>query len=98
MRRRKTPLEKLGWFLAYEGTATPGLRMDANGEVYETDQRIFEEYALFGLINRHVADFMDDDTVSHALHNVRRTIELPFDPLRVKVGVPDGHDPTDFQF
>jgi hypothetical protein len=91
---RKSPLEKLGWVLTYEGTATPGLKQDADG-IYETDQRIFEQYALFGLINRHVADFMTDDEVSHALRNVRRTIELPFDPLRVGVHN-DGHDPPNF--
>ena len=70
-----------------------GLLRDGEG-VYETDQWIFEQYALFGLINRHVPDCMSDDTVSHALRNVRKTIQLPYDDRGVPTN--DGHNPTDF--
>jgi hypothetical protein len=45
----------------------------------ETDEWIWWNYSLMLLINRHVADFMDDDTVSDALQKVRQRIPLPFD-------------------
>ena len=50
-----------------------------NGPPRESDQWIFEKYALFLIINRHCADCMDDDTVSDALRKVRERIELPFE-------------------
>lgn len=45
----------------------------------ESDGWIWSRYSLYLLINRHCAEFMDDDTVSSALHKVRENIELPYD-------------------
>jgi hypothetical protein len=44
----------------------------------ESDGWIWEQYSLFLIINRHVADFFDDDTVSQHLRSVRNRIPLPF--------------------
>jgi hypothetical protein len=43
-----------------------------------SDGWIWWNYSLFLLINRHCADFQDDDTVSDALHTVRERIPLPY--------------------
>jgi hypothetical protein len=44
---------------------------------YESDEWIWSRYSLALLINRHVADFMDDETVCDALQKVRSRIPLP---------------------
>jgi len=68
---------------------TTRFRLDNAGNVYETDEWIWEQYSLFLIINRHVCDSMDDADVSHALCNVRKTIPLPFfDDRRL----PDGNE------
>jgi len=63
---------KRGWQTAADVTLPPFVG-------YETDEWIFREYSLFLLINRHVADCIDDDTVSRALHKLRERMPLPFE-------------------
>lgn len=45
---------------------------------YGSDLWIWHHYSLMMLINRHVADYVDDDTVSEHLQHVRRNIPLPY--------------------
>lgn len=45
----------------------------------ESDGWIWERYALYLVINRHVAEAMPDDLVSEHLQRVRENIDLPYD-------------------
>lgn len=52
-----------------------------NGEIDETDEFIWRMYSLFLLINRHVAECVDDDTVSNALRHMRTKVPIPFETI-----------------
>ena len=43
------------------------------------DEKLWWYYSLYLICNRHVADCVDDQTVSEALNKMAARIELPFD-------------------
>ena len=42
------------------------------------DEKIWWQYSLYLVCNRHVADFMDNETVSSALNKMAERIPLPY--------------------
>lgn len=59
------------------------MRRWSNSEAHEigpvSDELIWQEYSLGLLINRHCAEFWDDEIVSQELRYVRRTQKLPWE-------------------
>jgi hypothetical protein len=46
---------------------------------FESDEWIWREYSLYLICNRHVPEFMGDDTVSDALRKMRARTPLPYE-------------------
>lgn len=68
------------WRKEREATSRGQFVLGSDG-IEETDEFIWREYSLFLLVNRHVADSIDDNDVSTALQQMRAKVPVPFETI-----------------